>query len=443
MTTKGLDVNRTNKHRLQVGGIEVFSDFDGGAVDVSHFDGATLKAAIYGEAVCVADGERYDYGRHFCFGLTNRRAAGATVTVLLGTERADSLPDDPPLLYSSDSPRGAFALAQLAGRTDRSKAYAFDVPLAAGETRIVANYYFRDYLSLLERFEDLGRRTGAAVEVIGTSIEGRPLTMYSWTRPGAARDARHVVVMTSSVHPPEPDTLATEAVMEHFSTDEGRQWLEQCDFHLVPIANPDGFVHGFSGCNASQLNFYWLFRTDDQKDAPEAFHLWKLMERLKPSVYFDWHGYTFQTTGRHAAAYEKPASLNHGTAVRAMVRRMNDRVAAAGGGKRTTGFLTHAPSTLAPKLTAAFNTITYAKYHLELRLGIPRNKELALQVVRAVMDTLREGLSRRELLLQPHGDCRRDPRAVMAWPLHNLWRSQIRKRLGIVRRAITRAGRKT
>lgn len=425
----------TNKRRERAGEIEVFSDFDGGSLDLASFDGATLTGGVFQEQICRADGELYDYSRHFAFGLANHSAAPATVRVRLGAARAEALPDDPPLLFWAASPTAVFQRAELGGRTDRSKGYAFDVPLGPGETRYVANYFFRDYSTLAGRFDELGATTGASRSVIGTSLEGRPLTMYSWTRTGVPDD-RHVVVMTSAVHPPEPDTLATEAVMTHFTTDEGRRWLEQCDFHVIPIANPDGFVHGFSGCNAAELNFYWIFETDDEKRAPEPYHLWKVMERLKPTVYLDWHGYTFQTTGRHAAPYEKPVSLNHGRAVRALVKAMNERVAVAGGGHRTCGFLTHAPSTLAPRLTAAFNTITYAKYHLELRLGIARNRELALQVVRSILDTLRGAPSRRVLLLQPHGECPRDPLAVVAWPLHNIWRSKIRKRLGIARRAI-------
>ncbi|MDQ3071004.1 MAG: hypothetical protein M3R55_14905 [Acidobacteriota bacterium] len=426
----------TNKHRRREGNVEAFSDFDGGSLELHSLEGSVLRGGVFRERVCHADGELYDYSRHFCFGLTNYGTAAVTVEVLLGTDSAESLPDDPPLLYSGPAPDEEFVPTRLAGRTDRSYAYAFDVPLAAGETRVIANYYFRDYDAMVRRFGEVGRRTDARVEVIGQSIEGRPLTMFSWTRPGPESNGRHVIVMTSAVHPPEPDMLATEAVMGHFDSDEGRRWLEQCDFHIIPIANPDGFVHGYSGCNAAQVNFYWVFRTDDPREAPEAFHLWEVLKRLKPTVYFDWHGYTFQTTGRHAAPYEKPVSLNHGSVVRALVARMNDRVAAAGGGHRTRGFLTHAPSTLAPKLTAAYNTITYAKYHLELRLGIARNRELALQVVRAAIETLRDAPPRRALLLQPHGDCPRDVRALVAWPLHNIWRAQIRKRLGIVWRAV-------
>ena len=414
--------------------LAISSAFPGGSITVDAIAGATVRGRIFQEAICHADGAVYDYSRHFCFGLTNLTSAPVDVEVLIGCESAAALPRIDALLFTGGSPDEEFTQTPLASRTDVRKAYAFTLPLRAGETRYVANYFFRPYDALVRLFDDIGAAAGGTREVIDHSVDGRPLTMWSWRRRGAGRP---VVVMTSGVHPPEPDTLATEAIIRHLATDEGRRWLDAFDIHIVPLANPDGFVHGYSGCNARQVNFYWLFRPEAANPEPETVALWRLMERLQPVLYFDWHGYTFQQGARHAAPYVKPVALQHGARVRSLVRQMNEQVRRPGGGHQSVGFLTFAPSTLAPRLTARFNTITYAKYHIELRLGIARNRALAVEVVRAALETLQaSGLSPADILLAPAGRVAVDPSAQLASRYLLWWFGRARPALGRLRRLV-------
>jgi hypothetical protein len=420
--------------------VTVRVDFDGASLDVQRIEGARVFARLREESICRADGAAYDYNRHFAFGIENRGPAGVEAEILIQCASADELPDAPALLFGSRSPTTEFTRAEVWSRSDARKAYAIRVALASGETRYFANYLFRPHSFLLAHFDSLGRAGDARRHVIGHSVQGRELVAYSYLRPSSAVP-RPAMLITSGVHPPEPDTLATEAIMEHLAAPASADLRDAFDVHLVPVMNPDGFVLGYNGCNAHQINFYWLFDRNDHGRCPEAQALWAYAAKMSPVVYFDWHGYTFQRGKKHAAPYLKPVLLHEGRGVRRLVRAMNARVAQVAGGHTTTGFLTYAPSTLATQLTLAFNTITYAKFHLELRLGIARNKELAVQAVEAVFEIMRENraLNPRTILKRPHGGVGGDPVAAALRPLLFWWGGHARPALGRLRRRLTGA----
>src|SRR5688500_17705857 len=378
----------------------------------------------------------YDYNRHFAFGIENLSGADIDAEILIGCASADELPDSPALLFAADSPTEGFSRTDVWSRADARKAYAIRVRLRSGQTRYFANYLFRPYRWLALLFDRLAHAGRAERGVIGRSVESRELVSYSYTRPAPADGIRPAMLITSGVHPPEPDTLATEAIMEYLATAQSERLRDIFDIHVVPVMNPDGFVHGYNGCNANEINFYWLFDRHDQVRCPEAHALWSLVERVRPIVYFDWHGYTFQRGAKHAAPYVKPVMLHSGARVRQLVRTLNSRVQKVADGHSTTGFLTYAPSTLATQLTLTFNTITYAKYHLELRLGDARNKRLAVKTLETVLDTMIDAVIRdaRSILQRPYGNIRPDPVANVAQPLLFWWGGHARPTLGRLRR---------
>jgi hypothetical protein len=418
------------------GPIRVDTDFEGASLTVERITGTTVIARLRHEAVCRADGGVYDYNRHFAFGIENLSGADIDAEILIGCASADDLPDTPALLFTADSPNDEFSRTDVWSRADAHKAYAIRVRLSSGQRRYFANYLFRPYRFLTLLFDRLGRAGGAERGVIGRSVESRDLVRYSYTRPATAKGVRPAMLVTSGVHPPEPDTLATEAIMEYLATAQSERLRDTFDVHVVPVMNPDGFVHGYNGCNANEINFYWLFDRHDQVRCPEAHALWALAEHVRPVVYFDWHGYTFQRGAKHAAPYVKPVILHSGARVRRLVRTLNSRVQKVADGHRTTGFLTYAPSTLATQLTLAFNTITYAKYHLELRLGEARNRRLAIETLEAVLDTMIDAGIRdaRSILKRPYGNIRPDPVARVAQRLVFWWGGHARPTLGRLRR---------
>lgn len=421
--------------------IRVRTDFEGASLSVERIVGATIFARLRHEALCHADGAVYDYNRHFAFGVENAAEGDVDAEILIGCSSADDVPDATALLFASDSPEREFSQADVWSRSDARKAYAIRASIKGGKTRYFANYLFRPYPLLARLFDRLGAAGDASRRVIGQSVQGRDLVSYSYMRPRIQGRVRPTMLITSGVHPPEPDTLATEAIMEYLASSAGNRLRDVFDVHVVPLMNPDGFVHGYNGCNANEINFYWVFDRQDKARCPEAHALWALCEQTLPVVYFDWHGYTFQRGAKHAAPYVKPVLLHRGRQVRQLVQALNSRVQQTAGGHSTTGFLTYAPSTLATQLTLTFNTITYAKYHLELRLGVTRNKQIAVETIEAVLDTMRGAgaLDARMILKRPHGNIGTDPVAILVQPLLFWWGGHARPTLGRIRRRLARA----
>ena len=418
--------------------IAVRTDFAGASLDVQRVHETAGIARLREEEICYADGARYDYNWHFAFAVENLSAAPLTAEVLINCEDSSQLPPDRALLFGSSSPAEEFSQIDIESRTDAKKSYAVWIPLGANEIRYIANYLFRPYDYLVDVFDRLGQAGGASRTVIGHTVEGRELVAYGYTRAPRHGARRAAIVMTSGVHPPEPDTLGSQGIMEYLATPAAADVREHVDLHLVPLMNPDGFVHGYNGCNAHQINFYWRFDTQNAERCPEAYHLWRYLEGVAPIVYFDWHGYTFQRGAKHAAPYIKPVVLHAGRVVRRLVRRVNQRVIRVAGGPPTTGFLTYAPSTLAAQVTSKFNTLTFAKYHLELRLGIAKNKQLAVDSLRAVVDTLSaEGFLDPALILkEPYGAIGDDPIVALGRRFLLWWGGRARPALGRIRRRL-------
>jgi hypothetical protein len=394
------------------------------------------------EALVLADGFCYDYNRHFAFGIENLGENAVPVEVFINCSGDSVLPAYEASLYCADSPSAEFKRTELESKTDRRKVYYVKLGVESRRAVYIANYYFRQYEKLVKIFDGLAERGGAVRDVFGQTVEGRELVCYRYAAGAEYGVQRPSVLITSGMHPPESDTIASEAIME-FLVKEGAEFGRHFDLYIVPIANPDGFVHGYNGCNASQVNFFWQFDENDQRRCPEAYFLWGLISRIKPVVYIDFHGYTFQLDGRQASPYVKPAIFYEGRAVRRLVRTLNRDVLSLSDGYATRGILTYAPSTLASKITRAFNTITYAKYHLHLRDGIQTNRELAVAVLTRILDGLRAlGFTDPgRILKSPHGNVSRDYWSRGGRALAVFWGLNLRPRLGAVKRSFLRGDR--
>jgi hypothetical protein len=216
------------------GAVRVLTDFEGASLDVQRIVGTTVVARLREEALCHADGAVYDYNRHFAFGLQNLSATAVETQVLIGCSSPEELPSTAALLFASSSPDRAFDAADVWSRSDARKAYAIRVSLKAGETRYFANYLFRPYRALATLFERLGGASGARREILGHSVQGRELVAYVYARSSSEIAPRPTMLITSGVHPPEPDTFATEAIMEHLATPKGTQSGRHSTFTSCP-----------------------------------------------------------------------------------------------------------------------------------------------------------------------------------------------------------------
>jgi hypothetical protein len=419
--------------------LKIHKDFSGASIGEYSVFGQRIVAKLREEQITCMNGLYYDYNWHFAFGIENTENKTLPVEIFINCEEKESLPFQKALLFHATSPKDEFKRFECESRTNLEKSYYVKFELGANQTIYLANYYFRQYERLIGLFDQMGELGQAIREVIGHSIEGRELVCYRYSESNLdvqKGNSRPVILITSGFHPPEGDTLATEAIMEYLASGEGGRVKETFDFYVVPILNPDGFVHGYNGCNASQINFYWKFDEQDQIRCPEAYYLWKLVERIHPIVYFDFHGYTFQLFGKYASPYIKPVVFYEGKEVRDLVRTLNKDMISLTDGKAEKGILTFVPSTLSSKLTKKYNTITYAKYHLCLKDGIQRSKQLAVDSLKMVVNRLSSDgfVDSSRILKSPYGLIRRNYLMEILRALIILWGRQIQPALSRVKK---------
>ena len=232
-------------------------------------------------------------------------------------------------------------------------------------------------------------------------------------------------MVTSGFHPPEPDTLATEAILESLAESGGPG--DEYAITMVPIVNPDGFANGTFAANAAGINFYWHFARELPDRCPEAAALWRLAEAVRPRGYIDFHCYTFQT-GKSAGPYERPLRYYGAPDVRRAAAHFYQALLREPRTRPIRGFPSFAPHTLGSMLTKQFDTITAAKFHLHLIEGEAACRARGL----ATLDALCAALAETDIA----GPA---PRRHLGWrgryfALEETWHGLARPLLGRLRR---------
>jgi hypothetical protein len=400
--------------------IRVLTDHPGTRIGKAEVNGNRVSIEMLHEPMTRADWTTHDYNVHFCVGLENAANERCEVDLSIQNGAWDALPDIVPALYSAAAPDGPYAPAPLAARSDLGKRYCIRVPLDGGEKRYVANTMVRVPAALAETFDALGREGGADRRVIGRTLEGRDIVAYVYGDP----DTRGTLLVSSGFHPPEPDTLASAEIMRHLAGPEGAGLLDEVAIAVVPLANPDGYANGTQGSNAAGINFYWHFARELPERCPEAAALWRFADALAPRGYIDFHCYTFQLR-KKPGPYQRPPFFHDDRRVRAACRSLYARLAP---GVPVTGFSAYAPHTLGAMLTARYDTLSLAKYHLHLAEGEEGCRERGRRVFLAMASTLKE-----------HGLTA--PATPRGWnwrsPLRNaliVWAGLLRPSLGWLRR---------
>lgn len=358
-------------------------DSGGTGIESAHVSGDHIALKLFREKMTRADWTTHDYNVHFSFGLVNDQADDREFSISMEGGSWDRLPDHSPLLYTAPAPDGPWTIANLRARTDLKTRYAIYAPLAAGETLYIANTLPRQLQPLNENFHAIAEQTGARHHVYGTSLEGRPLDAYQYGDP----DRQPLLLVTSGFHPPEPDTFASEAIMEWLGADESRAIRDHFAVTVIPIANPDGYAHQTQGSNAAGVNMYWDFRAEDKTACPEAVALWEYCLAVAPVGYVDFHCYTFQL-GKKPGPYQRPLAFYRSPSVRQAASDIYTRHAQEMGGKPVVGFSTYAPATLGSRLARKFDTLSLAKYHLHLSEGTDGCARRGLEVFRLLGETL-------------------------------------------------------
>lgn len=381
--------------------MKILKDFAGASIGDYTIEGNKIFCKIRKEKINIVKGAKFDYSLHYNFGVENTSNKKKDIEIFINCKDKNDIPDKKALIFSRSNTDEEFKRYKSESTFNQKKSkYHIVAKLKPKEKIYVSNTYFRDYDKLTTVFDKLGEN--AEKVKFGESYEGRPLYYYKFSN---NKHKKNNVLLISGTHPMEPDTLATESLMEYFNSEEGKELLETFNVYTIPLFNPDGFILGLGGCNAKGTNLFWNFDYKNKTDSPEAYHLFKLANEIKPILYFDFHAYTFHLEEKHASPYIKPLIFYDGPKVRELVSKIHERELELSKGKFIDGYLTYIDSTLASHLTNTYNTITYAKYHLHIRESIEINKKLSIECVTSAMKIIKEKFSDPEqsILKKPHG----------------------------------------
>lgn len=175
------------------------------------------------------------------------------------------------------------------------------------------------------------------IEQIGQSVEGRAIRAVRFK--GAGDGAPRLLVLAGMHASEHGGVWAARAIVEYLlsSLDRARVVTRSIDIAVVPMLNPDGNVHGFSGGSTQRLtvNNSLDFAVADADPSP-VYHenqvLWRwLNSRFRPHASLHFHGYLGRRRfgdepgdgvyahGNIDAAYADPG---HRQAYRAMLDRL-------------------------------------------------------------------------------------------------------------------------
>lgn len=400
--------------------VKIIVDFEGAMIGSYNLNGSNLNMELKKEKITTYFKQlSTDYNLHFNFGLRNSSDHLKKIKVNIGCLETDALPNKNIRLWKSNSHDSEYEMFYLKnGMSDLHGKYQFEIVLDKGEELYLANFPPRIYSFLIERFENLANESGAKRVVIGKTIENQDIVSYEY----GDVETKPLILVTSGFHPPEGDTYGSEAIMELFLDKKRKdKKSKNFSFAFIPILNPDGFANAMQGSNMNEINFHWKFFGNTKDECPESFYIWEYTKKIKPILYFDFHSYTFQE--REASPYIKPLGFYHGKDVRRIVNEMYQAVIGRCSGRYTGGYGTYTPSTLQFELTRKFNTITFAKFHLHMKEGTEKSKQLAIDCFEDVLAILEQNniKSSSDIHVQPFGSVKCSPLYELKIKLILLW----------------------
>ncbi|MFO0618262.1 MAG: M14-type cytosolic carboxypeptidase [Polyangiaceae bacterium] len=153
-----------------------------------------------------------------------------------------------------------------------------------------APYPWERHLALLERAD---ASPLVRLERVGTSVEGRPMTLVVFGDEGDEDDDKRRVWINARQHPGETGAeWFMEGVIERLLDADDpvtRALLEKACFYLVPNMNPDGGVLGNHRTNAAGKDLNRQWDAPDEDESPEVFHVRAKMQQIGCDLFLDVH----------------------------------------------------------------------------------------------------------------------------------------------------------
>jgi len=352
------------------------------------------------------------YDWYFCVKILNMKTQTTIIDLIFNKKPLNSLdndwfPTNIPFFYSYDSLKWHRLLEAKIGSNG---SFFLRLSLEPGNLMYVSNsipFKYGDMNFWLRTVQAKNERL-CYLHSIGKTVQGRDIYMITITDPDVKEEDKDRVLITSGLHPAEPDWLATTAIIEYltgdsdWSKDIRRKYITD----IITQANPDGTVLGTNGCNANGINLYWDFRPYDREQSPEAYYLWNWIENHPPIIYIDFHCYTVQIH-KDYSPYIKPLFFYDSRKLRKIVKRIDTALISLSNGRYMGGYLTSIPNTLNVQITEKFSTIAYTKYHLHLKHGEDNCKALGLAVWKTILEIADEFRPLKVFLRKPYGKSKR------------------------------------
>lgn len=156
--------------------------------------------------------------------------------------------------------------------TDGVHRFSITVPRGTGSLRM-AKYFPYTFADFAAFREGLKAREHTREEVIGQSVEGRVIYMYTITDRTVPDEGKERVWIHAAVHPAEtPANFMIEGIAAQVLSDtpEGAALRRSLIFNLVPMPNPDGVYHGNYRTNARSVNLELQWAPEVETLEPEA-----------------------------------------------------------------------------------------------------------------------------------------------------------------------------
>ena len=332
--------------------------------------------------------EDHDYNLHFHFMVRNNGDVPVNVKFCIGCNDKEDLNKDLGWLWIKNKDQEKYIKVEIDGRMFLPGKYRFELKIAPGST-FISNYIPLDHEVILESIREKALKGGAHETSIGKTVEGKDITVFEYVK----EKGSPYLLFLSGFHPPENDLIALEAIAEILAERNLKDGSrDHFNIALIPIVNPDGYLHNTQGSNINGINFYWKFFGNTNKECPESHHIWNYCKRIKPLFYMDFHAFTFQ--GFEPRPYNIPPFIHDKNKRSSLQLNINKSLSKECDAdyKWIHRFLIPvkiiSPNLISTRLINEMGTLVSPKFHMHLKYGVDESKDLVKRCFKEILRIL-------------------------------------------------------
>jgi hypothetical protein len=346
--------------------------------------------------------KKFNYNLHFHFGIKNKINKKININIFIECKNEDELQQSLPWLWVSHNINHNYNLdREIIGKTDFHGKYYFKLSLELKEILYIANFPPIRFSKLKKIVEDLSKKSHAKKVVVGHTVENQYINAYEY----GDIYKKPTILLVSGFHPPERDTIASEAIMEKLINKKWREKiLDKYSVSLIPVLNPDGFSNVMQGSNISEINLHWKFFGNTIEKCPEAHYIWEYCQKIKPIIFFDFHAFTFQNNEPRPNWI--PKGYYGGRKAKLIQNTLNKELRKLCNGNFKINEAIFSPYLLATGLRKKIGTIIAPKFHLHMKKGMVESKKMAIDCLEIIINILNQHkvCTKEDILIKPFGN---------------------------------------